>query len=263
MNASYPQFQYSFWDSLSAGPRAITRLVGYSFLGFCLLALYLALRCDGWAGFLEWLFPLIPFLMFPLLLKCFGRAQTHYLAEPHQLISYQSLFGLSFNRKVYDVSMIRQWTLKASYSMNFSFKAGSRKTAEKPSRSFTINVSDAHGERQIVQELNCGCMQELLAFLQAQYPQVNCVNLLVEQEELELEMKEKRDVRKFLSVFACFAVLFLLLALGLFGSNLKDVITKQGMGDFILCFIEQIVLLIALAILLRALFRMWRGGREQ
>lgn len=339
MNASYPQFEYSFWDSLSPMPRAITRLLGYSFLGFCLLALYLGLRSDGWAGFVNVLLSIIPFLMVPLLFKCFGLAQTHYIAEPNQLISYQSLFGLRFNRKVYDVTTIRQWTLKVSYNMSFSFKARSKNLADKPSRNFGINIADAHGEREMVQKMNRELMQELFSFLRKTYPQASFLNRLVEQDELELATIEKREVRKFLSIFGGFGVFFLLLALWLFGSDLKQdwqlyqdsqayagwvpversiisqerrtdaddtlyyqvrfgysyagescemsenfsratrlsdgdfepiifcdpkqpklyVLTKQSPGDFILRFAEQMALLIALVLLLRALFRMWRG----
>lgn len=40
------------------------------------------------------------------------------------------------------------------------------------------------------------------------------------------------------------------------------VLSKQTRGDFMLRFAEQIALLIALVLLLRALFRMWRAGRK-
>lgn len=214
MNSSYPQFEYSFWDSFSPAAQTVTRWIGYSFLGICLLALYFGLHPDGRSGFFYFLILIIlasPFLLLPFLWKLIGFAKTHFIAEPNQLICYQSAFGLRFKRKVYEVTGSPQWALKLV-----------RYTAEDSERKFAINVTDDCGERQMVQEVKRELMQELFVFLQAQYPQVNCVNQLVEQDELEFEATNKRAGQKFQRLVAGFAVFILLIILVPSGFKLKQ-----------------------------------------
>ncbi len=167
----YPTFSYTLWDALPKSARCIFCVVAGGFLVFSLMALCMRIfngdvsECHG----------LIPFLIIPFVLLSFLRGRWYLIAEPNQLISYSSWFGIKLERKLYPISDIRRWTLRTALNMNQSFKQGEM-TDEQPRYIYVINVTDLHGERKMLEMHHGATIRALFDFLQSNYPQVPCEN---------------------------------------------------------------------------------------
>lgn len=267
MNSSYPQFEYSLWDSLTPQPRVVARTLGYGFLGFFLLPMYLIWRSGEEDRMLVALLFLSPFLLFSLIMKCAGCARTHFVAEPHQLVSYNSWLGMRFKRTVLDVSTVRQWVLKLRCVTSYSADGNHRHVEDNRMHNFIIQVTAEHGESDMAEIMRRDLAQDFVAFLQTHYPQVSYENKLVEEDELAFEATERRQVLKMIIFFEGFGILFLLFNLLAGGSEIKppnwDLVGTQGLGMYVLRLAEQIVMIGALVILARALQKSWKELRQK
>ncbi len=167
----YPTFSYTLWDSLPKAARCIFCVVAGGFLVFSVMALCVMIS----SGDADECHSRVPFLIPPLVLLSILRGRWLLIAEPNQLISYSSWFGLKFEVKVYPICDIHRWTLRTALNMNQSFKQ-SEMTDEQPRYIYVINVSDSQGERQMVEMHHGATIRALFDFLQSNYPQVPCEN---------------------------------------------------------------------------------------
>ena len=205
-----PRLDFRAISSLPPSLRFVISIIFYGILGFIILYTWVTIRNGDTLPSTA-----IPCWAIPLVLFLILMSKSHFIAEENNIIAYNSLLNLKFNRKIYPIEHVRLWTLRSSMTISHSFKSTDMREREGSlSRNYMIIVADDRGERVLFSDLlDRQSLISLFNFMQSHYPKVACVNQLNMEEERVFDVEEKRSSTILSLAFLSFAIFFGVVAL--------------------------------------------------